>query len=204
MYFIFVFPFSCPILLLHSRPVSFLFVVRISFLSLAAVPSRIISILNLIIKIDAPHFFKTLIKKVKSVPWWFFFQLVSGWEWTQMFPFFSLSPSPPPDSQIEKELHPKMEIVCVQIPFLKSSFKRFLVCVQPKKNSSWLGCCCIYFIELQTYFFIFMGEKFCPFGVPSSGNICGDFFFFCTFKREEKCPWKEKEKKANDLRKTLF
>jgi hypothetical protein len=82
VYFIFVFPFSCPILLLHSRPVSFLVVVRISFLSLAAVPSRIISILNFIIKIDAPHFFKTLVKKKnnksKIGALVGFFQLVSG------------------------------------------------------------------------------------------------------------------------------
>ena len=136
-----------------------------------------------------------------------FFQLVSGWEWTQMFPFFFLSPSPPPpDSQIEKELHPKMEIVCVQIPFLKSSFKRFLVCVQPKKkNSSWLGCCCIYFIELQTYFVYFYGGEvlslWCSQFWELLETICGDFFFL--FQKRRKVPMKRERKKANDLRKTL-
>ena len=128
-----------------------------------------------------------------------FFQLVSGWEWTQMFPFFFLSPSPPPpDSQIEKELHPKMEIVCVQIPFLKSSFKAISGLCSAKKNSSWLGCCCIYFIELQTYFVYFYGGEvlslWCSQFWELLETICGDFFF--SLSKEKKSAHETRIKKG--------
>ena len=53
--------------------------------------------------------------------------------------------------------------------------------------------------------FIFMGEKFCPFGVPSSGNYWKPFvgIFFFLFQKRRKVPMKRERKKANDLRKTL-
>jgi hypothetical protein len=49
-----------------------------------------------------------------------------------------------------------------------------------------------------------MGEKFCPFGVPSSGNYWKPFveiFGFFLFQKRRKVPMKRERKKANDLRK---
>ena len=96
-----------------------------------------------------------------------------------------------------------MEIVCVQIPFLKSSFKAISgLCSAKKKTAADLVVVAFISSSYRLTLFIFMGEKFCPFGVPSSGNYWKPFVgIFFSLSKEKKSAHETRKKKSQWFKK---